>query len=89
MHRSKTQGINYNITNAIFLNDYTLLVTFANGITKPIDFTKALEKYAQGYYQKYSQPRHFKSFKIENNNIVWGKDRDFIFPPENIFNEKF
>lgn len=89
MHRNKKKSINYHIKDALFLHDYTLLVTFENGIIKPIDFTKALEKYAKGYYSKYKKPIYFKRFKIENGNIVWGKNWDLIFPSKNIFKEEF
>lgn len=89
LHRSKTQGINYNVVNAVYVKDYTLLVTFANGKVKEVDFTLALEKYAQGYYAKYKKLNNFKKFKIENQNIVWGKDWDLIFPPENLYKGRF
>lgn len=73
----------------MYVKDYTLLVTFANGKVKEVDFTLALEKYAQGYYAKYKKLNNFKKFKIENQNIVWGKDWDLIFPPENLYKGRF
>ncbi|MCZ2222161.1 MAG: DUF2442 domain-containing protein [Chitinophagales bacterium] len=85
----KKKSINCNIENAVYVKNYVLLVTFASGEVKEVDFSPALEKYAKGYYAKYKKLNHFKKFKIENQNIVWGKDWDLIFPPENVYYSKF
>lgn len=85
----KKKDINFNIENALYLNNYTLLVTFTSGEKKEVDFSPALEKYAKGFYAKYKKLNNFKKFKIENQNIVWGKDWDLIFPPENVYYSKF
>lgn len=35
-------------------------------------------------YNKYLDPRKFSRFTIENGNIVWGKNWDFVFPMEQL-----
>lgn len=89
LHRNKTKGINYTVVNATYIKEYTLLVSFKDGTVKEIDFAPALEKYALGYYDKYKKIENFKRFKIENGNIVWGKDWDLIFPPKSVYKNKF
>ncbi len=56
-----------------------------NSISRQLYFTPALSKYAKGYYAKYLQMPCFKSFAIENENIVWGAVRYFIFDVEKIY----
>ena len=80
---------NYHAKSAVYLRGYVLLVTFSSGEVKEIDFAPALKKYALGYYSKYKELRNFKKFKIENDNIVWGKNWDLIFTPESVYRNKF
>lgn len=56
-----------------------------DGTSRQVNFEPALSKYAQGFYAKYLQKPRFKSFAIENDNIVWGAEWDFIFDPEKIY----
>ena len=84
LHKDKTQNIDCRIVAATYLKEYCLQVTFMDGTIRQVDFAPALSKYAKGFYALYLQKHLFKSFAIENDNIVWGADRDFIFDPVKI-----
>ena len=39
-------------------------------------------------FNKYKKEANFKRFKIENGNVVWGKDWDMIFPLYDLYKGK-
>ena len=67
------------LVHANYLNDYVVELSFADGVVRQIDFGKFLYKYPHPQYDKYRDLKNFKNFKIERNNIVWGKNWDLIF----------
>jgi len=82
---SKLLNINsLTVADAKYLHDYVISITFSDGENKKVDFTKSINS-TKGYYTKYKTPRNFKSFKIEDGNIVWGKDWDLIFEIKNLY----
>lgn len=68
------------VTDARFKEGYTLHLTFSDGKELDVDFTPAITAFAKGDFGKYRTPRYFKQFKVENGNVVWGKNWDLIFP---------
>jgi hypothetical protein len=64
-----------------------LQITYQDGYSIVVDFNKAIQKYAQGDYEKWKKPVNFKRFKIDNGHLVWGRNWDLIFPPESIRNK--
>ena len=81
MYRDTPKGV----TDATFIKDFTLLLTFTNGIKKEVDFGPAFAKYAQGYYSKYATPSEFKKFMIDNDHLVWGKNWDLVFETSKMY----
>lgn len=67
------------VTDARYINKYTLLITFNDTIQKTVDFEKSLKKYAFGFCDKYLQLKNFKKFTVENGNLFWGKNWDIIY----------
>jgi hypothetical protein len=67
------------LVNANYLNDYVVELLFDDGVVQQIDFGKFLYKHPHPQYDKYRDLKKFKQFKIERNNIVWGKNWDLIF----------
>ena len=67
------------LANANYLNDYVVELLFDDGVVQQIDFGKFLYKHSHPQYDKYRDLKKFKQFKIERNNIVWGKNWDLIF----------
>ena len=45
-----------------------------------VDFTEFINSNNKEVLSKYKISAHFKNFKIEQGNIVWGKNWDLIFP---------
>ena len=45
-----------------------------------------LETHSHPQFNKYKKINNFKKFKIENGNVVWGKDWDMIFPVFDLYN---
>lgn len=72
------------VVSARLLSDYTLLIDFSDNSHQVLDFKKFLDQNPHPQYNKYKNPNRFKNFRIENGNIVWGKDWDLIFPIEQL-----
>ena len=67
------------LVNANYINDYVVELLFDDGVVQQIDFSAFLYKHPHPQYDKYRDLKNFKRFKIERNNIVWGKNWDLIF----------
>ena len=71
---------NIQVSQATHIEDLILLVEFSDGTARTIDFRPLLLAHPHHQYDYYSNPDNFKNFKIEQGNIVWGKNWDLIFP---------
>jgi hypothetical protein len=65
---------------ARYMNDFSVAVTFSNGITQLVNFLPLLEKHLKGDNLKYFSLERFKKFIVKNGNIYWGKNEDVSFP---------
>ena len=74
-----------NIVNAEYVESYMLEIFFSNDKKKLVDFSEFLEMHSHTQYNKYKKENNFKKFKIENGNVVWGKDWDMIFPVDELY----
>ncbi len=52
-----------------------------------IDFASFFE-HSHPQHNRYKKEENFKRFKIENGNIVWGKNWDMIFPLHDLYKGK-
>ncbi len=68
------------VSKAAYIDSYKLEVEFNDNKKQVVDFGNFLNTHSHPQYNKYKKPENFKKFKIENGNIVWGKDWDMIFP---------
>ncbi len=75
--------MNIQITNAKYLKDYLIEITFLDGKINKIDFKEFISNYHA--YPEYRDIERFKLFKIENGNIVWGTNWDIIFHLEDLY----
>lgn len=73
------------IIKAQYFQKYKLKITFNDGTQKIVDFGAFLEKHSHPQFDKYKQLKWFKKFKLENGNVVWGKDWDLIFPIDQVY----
>lgn len=70
------------VSSALYLDDYTIEVTFSDNTVKKVDFWPFLKKNDHPLFNKYRNIDAFKQFMVDKTigNIVWGKDWDLIFP---------
>ncbi len=76
------------VKEAKYIDDYKLEIVFTNRKIRVVDFEPFLTTHSHPQYNKYKKPKYFKSFKIENGNIIWGKDWDMIFPVYDLYKGK-
>ena len=67
------------LLNATWLGDYMVELLFDDNVVRQIDFGNFLHNHPHPQHNKYGKLRNFRKFKIERNNIVWGKNWDLEF----------
>jgi len=73
------------LVDAKYISDYIVELYFADGIARKIDFGHFLYNHPHPQHNKYKELRNFKKFKIERNNLVWGKNWDLEFDLWNLY----
>ena len=68
------------------IDNFLLEIVFNDNKKNVIDFGVYLETHSHPQFNKYKKINNFKKFKIENGNVVWGKDWDMIFPVFDLYN---
>jgi hypothetical protein len=76
------------IERADFAGAYSVLLTFSDGVKRKVNFGNFLKKSLHPAIRSYLDEKKFRKFKIEDGNIVWGKDFDLIFPLEQLYEGK-
>jgi hypothetical protein len=76
------------IIKAQYIDGYNVLLTFSDGVEREIDFGEFLLSNPHPCWDKYREIKKFKKFKIENGNIVWGKNLDLIFDEYELYKGK-
>lgn len=79
---------NVNIIQAKYIDKYMLEIVFDDDKKNIVDFGVFLNTHSHPQYNKYKKVENFKKFKIENGNVVWGKDWDLIFPVSDLYRGK-
>ncbi|MCL2027642.1 MAG: DUF2442 domain-containing protein [Bacteroidales bacterium] len=67
------------LINATWLGEYRVELQFDDSVVRQIDFGKFLHNHPHPQHDKYRKLSNFRKFKIERNNIVWGKYWDMDF----------
>jgi len=62
------------ITRALYVNGRTLELTFSDGITANIDFSKWIEKYP--FFSPLRDADYFKQFSLDGWTVVWPNGAD-------------
>lgn len=68
------------VIKAEYMKPLCVKVTFSDGYENVIDVGSFIKNHPHVQWNKYTKESNFKKFKIENGNIVWGKNWDLIFP---------
>jgi hypothetical protein len=75
------------IETAKHLGGHRLLLTFSDGKEQAVDFSLFLEQARHTEIRKFLNPKKFKSFSVENGELMWG-DFDLIFPIMDLYENK-
>lgn len=76
------------VSKAAYVDGYRVELVFNDSKKRVVDFGNFLNTYSHPQYNKYKKPENFKKFRVENGNIVWGKDWDMIFPVFDLYQGK-
>jgi hypothetical protein len=68
------------VTRAIYLHAFKVRIEFSDNTWRVIDFEPFLKENHHPQWDRYNKINNFKKFKIENGNLVWGRNWDLIFP---------
>jgi hypothetical protein len=74
------------VVEARYIKDNILSIAFNDGVKREVNFSSFFDNNNTPYLKKYKTADKFKKFKIEDGNVVWGKDWDLIFPVEQLYN---
>ncbi|MDR1747110.1 MAG: DUF2442 domain-containing protein [Tannerella sp.] len=67
------------LVDANYVKDYTVELHFSDDTVRQIDFGRFLFNHPHPQHDKYRDLRNFRKFKIDHNNLVWGKNWDLEF----------
>jgi len=70
---------NIRLVDATYIGDYRVELQFADNVVQQIDFGNFLFKHPHPQHDKYRDLSRFRKFKIERNNLVWGRNWDLAF----------
>ena len=60
-------------------------LTFNDGHQSIVDIGEFIRQHPHPQYNKYLDPDLFRTFVVDDGNVVWGEDWDLIFPIENLY----
>ena len=73
------------IPNSTTVGNLSVRLTFNDNTSQVINVGDFIRQFPHPQYNKYLDERKFRQFKIEDGNIVWGKNWDLIFPIEQLY----
>ena len=76
------------VEKAKHISDFKIEIEFTDKKKTVVDFRNFLFTHSHPQYNKYKKVENFIRFKIENGNLVWGKNWDLIFPVFDLYNGK-
>ena len=82
----KQVPVTIEITDAEYVGDLTLTLTFSDGKKHDVDFAPFLKRSQHPEIQKYLNQKQFKSYSIKNGELMWG-DFDLIFPIADLYHD--
>ena len=75
------------ITEAKYISEFNIALTFSDGKKRVVDFLPLFNKYVKGDNLKYFDITRFKKFILKNGSIYWGKNEDVIFTLDLLYDE--
>ena len=72
------------IIGATNAGNLSVNLQFSDNTTQTVNIGDFIRSHPHPQYNKYLEEKNFRRFKLENGNIVWGKNWDLIFPVEQL-----
>lgn len=72
------------IVEATNAGNLSVNLQFSDHTSQTVDIGEFIRRHPHPQYNKYLDEKKFSQFKLENGNIVWGKNWDLIFPIEQL-----
>lgn len=72
------------ITEAKYVSDHKIRLTFNDGVVRVVDFGPFLAKARNPDTTDYRDIQKFKGFRIQNGDLMWG-DFQMIFPISDLY----
>ncbi|MDR0518329.1 MAG: DUF2442 domain-containing protein [Fibromonadaceae bacterium] len=85
---SNKKQVPIKVVSAKYKNNYIVELVFSDSSKKSVKFGSFLRKSMHPIIRSYLKEDKFKKFYIDNGNIVWGKNRDLVFPIEQLHRGK-
>ncbi len=79
---------NISIKSATYLVGHQIEFVFNDGKKQCVDFKPFLDKYPHPAYDRLQDIEQFKHFWLEDGNVVWDDNWNFIFPEYKIYHNK-
>lgn len=76
------------IIDAKYFGNGIVEITFNDKHFEYINVSKFIKDNPHPQYNKYLDEKKAKQFKLENGNIVWGKNWDLVFAINDIYSGK-
>ena len=83
-HTGKSKVPYIKIVDSQYVDDYRLLLTFNDGISRIVDFGGFLRAHPHPDIKKYLDVERFKKFHLEYGDLMWG-DFNLIFPISDLY----
>ena len=83
-YQDKTMSDRLYITEAVDLGGLKVRLVFSDGTDSTVDVGDYIRRHPHPQYNKYLDPKKFRTFTIDGGNIVWGRNWDLIFPIEQL-----
>ncbi len=72
------------VVKAENIGNLSVKLDFSDKFTSIVNVGDFIRKHPHLQYNKYLDEKKFKSFVIDDGNVVWGKNWDLIFPIEEL-----
>ncbi len=82
--RRRVGKSNLAVTDATFVEQYILRITFSDGLTQHIDFGPFLMASTNPLIRKYLDPNLFRNFTVQDGDLFWN-DYDLCFPVADLY----
>ena len=84
IYQGRTMSDRLYITEAVDLGGLKVRLVFSDGTDSTVDVGDNIRRHPHPQYNKYLDPKKFRTFTIDGGNIVWGRNWDLIFPIEQL-----